>query len=150
MRDSLAKGASCSGEAEVKGEARMTHALVVLPPRSLTVLPFRAIPGTLAPSQPYGASMNAAGARKRFERLTALIEGFHKEAEVLLADRSVLTPEQLDRYLTAIYNAKDGRCTTRIATNAISRVRAPRCQMAVVCESIGGRRELLEAFTGND
>jgi hypothetical protein len=49
--------------------------------------------------------VNAAGARKRVERLTVLIEDFRKEAEALLADRGVMTPQELNCYLTAIYDA---------------------------------------------
>jgi hypothetical protein len=51
--------------------------------------------------------MTAAGARKRFGRLTALIEAFRKESEVLLAGRGVLTPEEWNHYVTAIYEVQD-------------------------------------------
>jgi hypothetical protein len=51
--------------------------------------------------------MNAVVARKRVERLTVLIEGFRRESEALLTGRGVLTSEEWNRDLPAIYNAKD-------------------------------------------
>jgi hypothetical protein len=51
--------------------------------------------------------MNAAGARKRVERLTVLIGVFRKEAEALLADRGVLTPEEWSHYAAAIDEVQD-------------------------------------------
>jgi len=51
--------------------------------------------------------MNAAGARKRVGRLTALIVGVRKEAELLLASRGVLTPEEWNHYIAAIYEVQD-------------------------------------------
>jgi hypothetical protein len=51
--------------------------------------------------------MDAAGVRKRVERLAKLMDGFAKETNAVLADRGVLTPEEWNGYLTAIYNAKD-------------------------------------------
>src|SRR6516164_9759537 len=51
---------------------------------------------------PTGNAMNAAGARKRVEQLTALIESFRKESEALLAGRGVLTPEEWNHYAAAI------------------------------------------------
>ena len=51
--------------------------------------------------------MNAAGARKRVEQLTALIESFRKESEALLAGRGVLTPEEWNHYAAAIYEVQD-------------------------------------------
>jgi hypothetical protein len=65
--------------------------------------------------------MNAAGAGKRVARLTGSIEGFRKEAEALLADRGVLTPEEWNRYLTAIYNANDALHEARTALQMAAR-----------------------------
>jgi hypothetical protein len=38
--------------------------------------------------------MTAAGARKRVKRLSVLIDGLRREADALLADRGVLTPQE--------------------------------------------------------
>jgi hypothetical protein len=39
--------------------------------------------------------------------LTALIVGVRKEAELLLASRGVLTPEEWNHYIAAIYEVQD-------------------------------------------
>jgi hypothetical protein len=67
--------------------------------------------------------MDAAGARKRMERLAALIAGLAKEAEAVLADRGVLTLEDWNSYLTAIYNAKDALHAARTALQMAARRR---------------------------
>jgi hypothetical protein len=48
--------------------------------------------------------MDAAGARKRVKRLTALIDGLTKEEEAMQAGLGVLTREEWNSYLTATYN----------------------------------------------
>jgi hypothetical protein len=51
--------------------------------------------------------MDAAGARKRVKRLTALIDGLAKEADAMQAGLGVLTREEWSEYLTAIWAAKE-------------------------------------------
>jgi hypothetical protein len=65
--------------------------------------------------------MHAAGARKRVERLTVLIEGFRKEAEALLADRGVLAPEEWNHYVAAIYEVRDALEEARNALKIAAR-----------------------------
>jgi hypothetical protein len=65
--------------------------------------------------------MNAAGTRKRVERLTALIEGFRKESEALLAGRGVLTLEKWNHYVAAIYEIRDALHEARTALQMAAR-----------------------------
>jgi hypothetical protein len=65
--------------------------------------------------------MNAAGARKRVEQLTALIESFRKESEALLAGRGVLTPEEWNHYAAAIYEVQDALDEARNALRMAAR-----------------------------
>jgi hypothetical protein len=67
--------------------------------------------------------MTAAGARKRVERLTALIKGFRKEAEALLAGRGVLTPEEWNHHAAAIYEVQDALQEARTALRMAARRR---------------------------
>jgi len=59
--------------------------------------------------------MNAAALRARVKRLTALIDGMGKETGAVLADRGELTLQEWNRYLTALYNVKDGLHDARMA-----------------------------------
>jgi hypothetical protein len=65
--------------------------------------------------------MTAAGARKRVERLSALIDGFRKESEALLAGRGVLTPEEWNHYAAAIYEVQDALHQTKTALQMAAR-----------------------------
>jgi hypothetical protein len=65
--------------------------------------------------------MNAAGARKRVERLIALIEGFRKEVEGLLAGRGVLSREEWNHYVAAIYEVQDALEDARNALKMAAR-----------------------------
>jgi hypothetical protein len=67
--------------------------------------------------------MDAAGARKRVKRLTALIEGLTKEEEALQAGLGVLTREEWTEYLTAIWSAKEALEEARTALRMAARRR---------------------------
>jgi hypothetical protein len=56
-------------------------------------------------------------------RLAALIDGLAKDANAVLADRGVLTPQEWNSYLTAIYNAKDALHDARTALQMAARRR---------------------------
>jgi hypothetical protein len=69
--------------------------------------------------------MNAAALRARVKRLTTLIEGVGKEAEAVRTHRGALTLQEWNRYLTALYNVKDGLHGARIALQgAVNRLSA--------------------------
>ncbi len=64
--------------------------------------------------------MNAAALRARVKRLTALIDGLGKETESMRADRGVLSLQEWNRYLTALYNTKDALHDARSALQGAS------------------------------
>jgi hypothetical protein len=69
--------------------------------------------------------MNAAALGARVKRLTTLIGGLAKETEAVRTDRGVLTPQEWNRYLTALLNAKDALHDARAALQtAAARQRA--------------------------
>jgi hypothetical protein len=59
--------------------------------------------------------MNAAARPARVKRLTRLIDGIGKETKAVFADRGELTPQEWNRYLTALYNCKDALHDARMA-----------------------------------
>jgi hypothetical protein len=67
--------------------------------------------------------MDAAGARKRVKRLTALIDGLTKEEEAMQAGLGVLTREEWGGYLTAIWAAKEALEDARTALQMAARRR---------------------------
>jgi hypothetical protein len=69
--------------------------------------------------------MNAAALAARVKRLTALIDGLGKEAEAVRTDRGPLTPQEWNRYFTALLNAKDALHAARAAAQeAAKRLKA--------------------------
>jgi phosphopantetheinyl transferase (holo-ACP synthase) len=67
--------------------------------------------------------MDAAGARKRVKRLTALIDGLAKEADSMQAGLGVLTREEWTEYLAAIWSAKEALDDARKALQMAARRR---------------------------
>jgi hypothetical protein len=66
--------------------------------------------------------MNAASLRGRARRFGALIDGLGKEAEAVRKDRGVLTPQEWNRYITALLNVKDDLIEARASLQqALSR-----------------------------
>ena len=59
----------------------------------------------------------------RVKRLTALIDGLGKESEAVRTDRGPLTPQEWNRYFTALLNAKDACHAARAAVQeAVNRL----------------------------
>jgi phosphopantetheinyl transferase (holo-ACP synthase) len=67
--------------------------------------------------------MDAAGARRRVKRLTALIEGLTNEEEAMQAGLGVLTREEWTEYLAAIWSAKEALEDARKALQMAARKR---------------------------
>jgi hypothetical protein len=85
-----------------------------------TVLPFGPSAAALRAK---GVAIDAAGARKRVKRLTALIDGLTKEEEAMQASLGVLTREEWTEYLTAIWSAKEALEDARTALQMAARRR---------------------------
>jgi hypothetical protein len=95
----------------------MQQAATRADPRGFTYCPSLPRDRWYAPSIPalLGMTLNAAVLAARVKRLTALIDGLGKEAESVRTDRGPLTPQEWNRYFTALLDAKDALHAARAA-----------------------------------
>jgi hypothetical protein len=62
--------------------------------------------------------MNPDALLARVRRFGALIDGLGREAEDVRKDRGVLTPQEWNRYITSLLNARDALHDARSALQA--------------------------------